>query len=82
MASSSLALNPVPSKRGRIMSPIWEFFSVDSTNEEIAICDTCGAKLRRGKPGSKPNSWSNASLWKHLKGKHAEEHDEAMRLQD
>ena len=53
------------SKRNRIGSIVWEHFDVNSSEHEIAICNLCDAKIRRGAAGAKSKSFSTKSLVAH-----------------
>ena len=62
-------------------SAVWDYFDVTNPADDVATCNLCNAKVRRGAGGSKNKSFSTKSLWTHLKSKHKEEHGLAQEQQ-
>ena len=57
-------------KRQKVVSVIWDYFSVNAQNEIKAKCNQCNVSVPRGGPGSQKTSWGTKSLWKHLEVHH------------
>ena len=51
-------------------SKVWQYFNIRKENNSIAVCNICGAKMKRGSSRSK--SYTTSSMHKHLKTQHSE----------
>jgi BED zinc finger len=56
----------------RKSSPVWDFFTVDTSNDSIAICNVCKYKLTRG---NSAKQYSTSPMIQHLKAKHPAEYE-------
>ena len=61
----------------RSASAVWKYFSMFQDWLEIARCNICSQKIRRGPSGATSKKFSNKSLWSHLKSKNKNEHSQA-----
>lgn len=59
------------------MSAVWEYFTVKSETDATAECKKCKAKVSRG--GTDPKRFNTTNLIKHLKGKHADLHEDFLK---
>ena len=61
----------------RSASAICEYFTMFQDRLEIAKCNICNQKIRRGPPGAPSKKFLTKFLWRHLKSKHKDEHSQA-----
>ena len=59
------------------MSPlVWQYFTISSEDNSIAVCIICGAKAKKGR--SKSRSYTTSSMHKHFKTQHSESHNRSL----
>ena len=63
-------------------SAVWDYFGVTNPGDDVATCELCNSKIRRGSAGSRNKSFSTKALWSHLKSKHKEENALAQEKQE
>ena len=56
------------------MSAVWQYFTLDAPTSKTATCNVCREKISRG--GTSVANFNISNLIKHLKTRHAKEHDE------
>ncbi|XP_068129438.1 zinc finger BED domain-containing protein 4-like [Hyperolius riggenbachi] len=66
-------------RKGKFLSPIWNYFNLPSLDSKYVTCKGCLVKLSRS---STPATYGTSSLIKHLAGKHHKEHEEFLRLKE
>jgi hypothetical protein len=52
---------------------VWEYFSINTTQQHLATCNLCQKEIVRGQPG-KPKEFSTSNLSTHLRSKHPTEY--------
>ena len=55
------------------MSAVWQYFTLDAPTSKTATCNVCREKISRG--GTSVANFNTSNLIKHLKTRHAKEHD-------
>ena len=59
------------------LSLVWQFFSVEKTEDESAMCNICKRRVKRGQKDKGPKSYSTAPLHNHLKRWHTTAYNSA-----
>ncbi|XP_060769444.1 zinc finger BED domain-containing protein 4-like [Neoarius graeffei] len=59
------------------MSAVWKYFKVSESENRVAVCNECDAKVSRG--GINAKTFSTSGLISHLKTNHPAKHDEYAR---
>ena len=66
------------------LSPIWEYFEEDKSDDTKVLCKVggCKVKVSRGKTGTSKAKLSNAPMMQHLKLHHPKQNLELMKKKD
>ena len=57
---------------------VWDYYTVAHGHPEVAECDLCSIKIKRGATGAPSKKISTESLCTHLQSKHKDEHSSAI----
>ena len=57
-------------------SIVWQYFTISEEDNSIAVCNICGAKIKRG--SSRSNSYTTSSMHEHLKTQHIESYKKSQ----
>ncbi|XP_078518993.1 uncharacterized protein LOC144784212 [Lissotriton helveticus] len=76
-SSSSGFGSGTSSRRQKLSSPVWDFFTVSANEENIAICSICHSSVSRGKLGT---NYGTGGQMTHMKKYHAIKWEDHLRI--